>query len=534
MSKLSAYALTLALLSHGAFRRGGAVDAACTPSSVVSSFVGECTYSAFAQSLSPDCTTSELFPGKDQTEIEALVSAMCEYDVPVQFVEILGTYQRDRRYFAGGGDFVDADPSSWHVTSGNLQRFEDNLASRAVIAFPEYAARVKYNQQNGLGNNGYPANMNLETGCDLQTVMCCFTNDGTEDGFEMTDASITDVCRHDLRDSPQSNHVANGWSVFPGDESTPAHCVGFTWTDDNVDLVGNMMYDVSLRNTLTRGYKKGVPGAPMCGCIEHMPVVESASCRTATRTGPVTNVFTYRDGYVSASNEANIVYADCDGGLDLAGNYKSKIGGNAIDAHLVGENMCASDLSTYLMEEQFLIENSNPSRYVTADDTIWDQVIGMGTLFLPPQPNATLADADFRAQVTSCLTSSKDRHCIIRRICHSCTSPVHRDIYYKRITPLPPPGTNITNGEVYFLDMFMNRWASYMNVLNVDFELYGSYEDALSGTNKWQYCNYDYFSHPVGFPRDCSPYVYTGDQWNSYSGWMPFAQHHGYYVEKSV
>ena len=531
MPKLTAFALTLALLDLPTV-----ANAACLPDTIVSSFAGECNYDNFVASLSSGCTPAELFPNMNSTEIVSHVTALCEYDVPVQFVEILGSYQDDRRYFAGGGDLVDADPDHWHVTTGNLRRFEDNVGASAIIAFPEYAARVKYNQANGGGNNGYPANMNLETSCDLRTIMCCFTAD--YDGFDGGDGfdgdATADVCRHDLRDSPQSNHVSAGWAVFPGVENTPAHCVGFTWTDDEFDLVGNMMYDVSLRNTLTKGYRKGVPGAPMCGCVEHMPVVESSTCRTATRDGEITNVFSFRDGYVSAHNEASIAYGECKDGMDLSASYKSKnpTTANAIDAHLVGTGNCASDLSTYLMEEQFLVEDASHTRFVTPDASAWDQAIGMGTMFLPPQVDPVVADAHFRKQINAC-QATKGRMCIVRRVCHSCNSVDHRDMFYKRLSPLPPSGTNTTAGEVYFLDVFMNRWASYMNVLNDDFELYGSYDDAVAGTNKWLFCNYDYFDHPIGFPRDCGPFGYVGDQWNSYSGWMPLAYHHGYFVEKS-
>ena len=524
MLKLSSYALTLALLNQRVRR----TTAACG----TISFAGDCTYDAFKAAVlaTPNCTLGGLFPGKDPAAIEAEVAALCEYDVPVQFVEIQGTYQADRRYFAGGGDVADSPGASWDVVTGNLRRFEDNLASRTVIAFPEYAARVKYNQQNGGGNNGYPANMNLETSCALRTVMCCFADDG--DGYQGGDAA-TDVCRHDLRDSPQSNHIANGWSVFPGGES-PAHCVGFTWTDDSADLVGNMMYDVSLRNTLNKGYKKGVPGAPMCGCVEHTPVVASAECRTANVTGPVSNVFAIGgDGLLSASNEASIAYADC-ANPDLAGQYKANNpdAADLIDAHLVGAGGCEADLAAYLEEDQFLVEGANPNRYVQPDAAVWEQVIGAGTHFLPPNISPAAADAEFRRLIAAC-NATKSRQCIVRRTCDSCTSAAHRDIYYKRISDLPPAGTNTTAGEVYFLDVFMNRWASYRNVLGTDFEMYGTYEDALAGTNKWLFCNYDYFSHPVGFPRDCGPFSYTGDQWNSYSSWMPFAHHHGFYVEKA-
>merc|ERR1711897_132148 len=81
------------------------------------------------------------------------------------------------------------------------------------------------------------------------------------------------------------------------------------------------------------------------------------------------------------------------------------------------------------------------------------------------------------------------RKCIIRRFCDSC-SESHRDIYYQRITDLPPPGRHDDNGEavfdasaqeVYFLNTFMNDWFDNVNgvkfnVLGTDFNLYSSYE----------------------------------------------------------
>merc|ERR1712078_564167 len=118
-----------------------------------------------------------------------------------------------------------------------------------------------------------------------------------------------DVCRHDLANSPQSNHIKQGWSIFPGAEA-PVHCVGFTWEDEDTDLIGNMMYDISLSQTAEKGYLKGVPGAPMCGCIEHMPVVEKAACRTAKLaegTG-VTYTFHFDGEELSASNSAVVEF----------------------------------------------------------------------------------------------------------------------------------------------------------------------------------------------------------------------------------
>ena len=64
-----------------------------------------------------------------------------------------------------------------------------------------------------------------------------------------------------------------------------------------------------------------------------------------------------------------------------------------------------------------------------------------------------------------------------------------------------------------------------------NFELYSTNQDELDGTNAWKYCNYDY--HGIGFSRDCGPYDYLGNQWNSYVKYgHGDANHHGYNVEK--
>ena len=42
---------------------------------------------------------------------------------------------------------------------------------------------------------------------------------------------------------------------------------------------GNTLFQLALKdNFLTRGYVREVPGAPMCGCVEKMPVVTDAAC----------------------------------------------------------------------------------------------------------------------------------------------------------------------------------------------------------------------------------------------------------------
>jgi len=526
MAKISSYAL-VAYLASGATL----TSADCTGD--ISTFSGECTYEKFNNNLKTGCTIAELYPNGDA---EAQVETLCRYDAPVQFVEIQGTYQRDRRYFAGGGPLVDG--GNYTHESARLERFEENMGSKALIGFPEYAARMKYNKDNGGlatedNPNGYPANMNLFASCQLNTVMCCFTDDSNGDGFNANGDDTTDVCRHDLQDSPQSNHIKRGWSVFPGTE-TPTHCRGFTWKDGEEELLGNMMYDISYRTTINKGYLKGIPGAPMCGCVEHMPTVETAQCRTATKTGDIQFTFTNDGVKVSASNTADITYKDCDN-RDLKGQFVANNQGDetkiaTMDDHLAGFGVCTNE--DYLSETELYLRERVSVRYHNVDPAVWsDIVVGEGIYFQPRDLDFKVADDRFRQMIDAgCKDSDdNDRHCIIRRVCDSCTSEPHRDIYYKRLTALPPPITE--SGGVNLLRLFKSYWNNKPanDMAAGDFALYSTYDDAREGTNAWTYCNYSTSSY--GFPHNCGPTGSVHSQWNSYARSGAYADHHAFYVE---
>jgi hypothetical protein len=87
-------------------------------------------------------------------------------------------------------------------------------------------------------------------------------------------------------------------------------------------------------------------------------------------------------------------------------------------------------------------------------------------------------------------------------------TPPDREIYYKRLTPVP------SGASMY--DLFYTTWGSAGNLLNVDFGLFSSYEDAVSGKNPWKFCNYN--DPDVGFPRDCGPSGHVSYQWNTAQG----------------
>jgi len=154
---------------------------------------------------------------------------------------------------------------------------------------------------------------------------------------------------------------------------------------------------------------------------------------------------------------------------------------------------------------------------------------------VPPEPElAALADAEGWTGVArksagipyECLNDDEFRtqmeatNGIVRRLCPQCTNPTHREIYYRRITPIPDQSAFASSDAKNFLDLFLDNWMKEPdNELNVDFELYSTYDDARKGRNKWTYCNYD--DGGVGFPRDCGPHSFTPSQWTSTSRRSP-------------
>lgn len=94
---------------------------------------------------------------------------------------------------------------------------------------------------------------------------------------------------------------------------------------------------------------------------------------------------------------------------------------------------------------------------------------------------------------------------VFKRECVNCVGS-HKEIYYKRITPIP---------STFSIYNQFNNWTSTNNILNKDFKLYSSWNDLINDTNSWNACNYD--DPNIGFPRDCGMGSLIGDQWNSLS-----------------
>eukprot|EP00752_Nemacystus_decipiens_P012856 g11383.t1 len=113
----------------------------------------------------------------------------------------------------------------------------------------------------------------LQSTCEWNTYMCCWTSSDEPGGI----TGNSDICR--VLDYPAEGDVVE----FPRDDEGPTYCHGFAWKA-GADAAN---YIMPLYNHVANvgGFYGNVEGAPECGCIEEMPVVDDAACSEYGRDG---------------------------------------------------------------------------------------------------------------------------------------------------------------------------------------------------------------------------------------------------------
>uniref|UniRef100_A0A7S4QR51 Uncharacterized protein n=1 Tax=Ditylum brightwellii TaxID=49249 RepID=A0A7S4QR51_9STRA len=170
------------------------------------------------------------------------------------------------------------------IDAANVEDVYDGIAKSGGIQFPGGLS----NFQDDDGNI-----------CDLRAVMCCWAsdrqaNDNNGNCAKAYDTNCvdadpgdnTDICYVDMSRSGGSAHVDAGFALYPGDNNDgegSVHCHGFAWSQDEQHhtsrFFGNNLFFVSMYDHMSqRGYVRNIPGAPMCGCVEKMPVVTRSDC----------------------------------------------------------------------------------------------------------------------------------------------------------------------------------------------------------------------------------------------------------------
>jgi len=235
---------------------------------------GECTTANFADKTGGQAALAGLLGvSNDEATIQAALTTKCQAatEATVAFGEI--SYkgrQFDKAFFDGETSWneqVESD-GKYVLTqdAGRVKSVHDAAAATTVFKWP---------------GSDYMTNFN---NCAANAVTCCYVGARLNGATDPDDNS--DVCVVELSAAPKTNHIqANGgaYTIFEASADDKTYCHGFVYSDDE-DAFDNKvkattLFEMAMYDGLySKGYVRNVPGAPMCGCIEQMPIVSNAAC----------------------------------------------------------------------------------------------------------------------------------------------------------------------------------------------------------------------------------------------------------------
>ena len=328
--------------------------------------------------------------------------------------------------------------------------------------------------------------------------MCCWVS-SRDPNMQGEPEDNTDVCSHEMSNSPRSAHVEGGDTVFVGEQG-PVNCHGFYWNNGD-RYRGNLLFHVAMSHgLLDNQYVRNIPGAPMCGCVEQMPVVTHSDCTAMEVSETFVVTLDTEDFSIKMTGDPAISFTPCSGEGSLTDGHATEGLPGDIEKYVTGKASCD--------EEEYKALTSVSFKERAADEE-WVPVAGKGYLY-----NPSLSMEEFNEMF------AKSPNQIVRRRCFECDH-THKDIYYRRYD---------TNGQLPegfdLLYILKNYWHDIDgNKFHQDFELFSTYDDALNNRNPWLYCNFGYKT--IGFPRDCGPVTWVGNQWNAFE--PVDGRHHGKY-----
>ena len=167
--------------------------------------------------------------------------------------------------------------------------------------------------------------------CPLGVIECCYI--GSREASNPFTANA-EMCALDMSGAAQSNHIkARSMTYYDANSSDQAYCTGFAYENDSFgDAVKyNTLFHLAMETNLSqKALVKNIPGAPLCGCVEQMPIVDNADCVKAV------------EGYsidINGEVKVNITWKSCD--TDLATYYNS-LGRTEIEKYFVNSMIVPS------------------------------------------------------------------------------------------------------------------------------------------------------------------------------------------------
>merc|ERR1711862_108488 len=122
--------------------------------------------------------------------------------------------------------------------------------------------------------------------------------------------------------------VNDGYSIYGQYQTNDVYCEAFAWGTDKGSiksaLKGNALFEIGFANMLN-GSVEQIPGAPLCGCLDRMPVVTNTKCTQVTSADSSVDVTFVKSLGVfdSTFNLGTITSTDCGTLLATTRNWKA-------------------------------------------------------------------------------------------------------------------------------------------------------------------------------------------------------------------
>merc|ERR1712207_123929 len=242
--------------------------------------------------------------------------------------------QITREFLDGGSvwNYGKWDDAGAEIDTAAIRRVNSTLAGSRMLEWPNHHALDR---------------------CDVGAAMCCTASSRD---FSGTDRN-SEICYVDIAASRRSARVNDGYSIYNQDQTNDVYCEAFAWGTDEGSiqsaLKGNALFEIGFANMLN-GSVEQIPGAPLCGCLDRMPVVTNAKCTRVTSADSTVEVsFVGSLGVFDASFRLGEITKDDCG--DFVGHYRDLEGGGAdtpdtsfVARRIVGAEGCANATAEFL------------------------------------------------------------------------------------------------------------------------------------------------------------------------------------------
>lgn len=314
-------------------------------------FTGECSKKNFASQLSGGETTLAGLLGTTTGGLDSVMASKCAeaLEPTVDLSVAMGKGPQYLKNFLDGGTTWN---NNYETPSGAYSLADDKLiindvrssdGTNAVFSAPDGGANALY--------PGYFSNfLNDGLECRMGAITCCYTGSRTSTPLPVN----AEMCAHDMTLSAKSNHIKmKSYTIFDT-SADDVYCEGFAWEEDSFsDAVKyNTLFDMTMTNLFDadKGYVKNIPGAPMCGCAEQMPIIDGAACKAVI------------EGYKISSGtiSVNLSWKGCDEG-SLLEHYKALAGRGQtekffMDSKIVPDGECEQAAKAF-MNDRMLVHN---------------------------------------------------------------------------------------------------------------------------------------------------------------------------------